>query len=460
MIEYKTSVIIPVYNTEMYLDECLQSVLNQTQEEVEIIVVDDGSTDNSSNIIEEYAKKYSNIFVYHQENKKLGAARNYGMQKARGQYIFFLDSDDSLKSDSLEYLYELAKKNDLDVITFDADVINDMRIYQYSSEKYNRGYLSIDEKKIWSGKSFFKKYFTLGGVYASACLQYIKREFLNENKIYFEEQVFYEDNDFTFRVYLNAEKLMYCSKKFYNRRYRENSIITSKYNIHHLNGALKASTLSIHYMLQNMFNYDFHVSFQTYCSSLISLLYKVVVDIKLENNKYFQEFFEILLKLDDCIVSNFMCGLAEDYLSFITYLLKRQELSIQVKQKLEQVHLILEKRMRAIAIKVVGAITQYEEEKKICIYGCGKIADKVFEFIRNYCPNLIENVIFAKTIAKENEKYRDLYDIKSIEQIKDENIGIVIIASSIYEREILDSLQRLYKNNYKYYSYRYFLELV
>ena len=106
MAEYKTSVIVPVYNTEKYLDECIQSILRQTQKEVEIILVDDGSTDHSYEIMCHYAEQHTNVRIFQQENKKLGAARNLGMKYANGKYYFFLDSDDYIKENCLEELYD------------------------------------------------------------------------------------------------------------------------------------------------------------------------------------------------------------------------------------------------------------------------------------------------------------------------------------------------------------------
>ena len=96
MNEIKVSVIIPVYNTENYLRECLDSVLAQTLREIEVICVDDGSTDNSLNILKEYQNKDTRIVVLTQENRSAGAARNYGLSIAKGKYLSFLDSDDFL----------------------------------------------------------------------------------------------------------------------------------------------------------------------------------------------------------------------------------------------------------------------------------------------------------------------------------------------------------------------------
>ena len=112
----KISIIIPVYNCEKYLEECLDSVLRQTLKEYEIICVDDGSTDCTIDILKKYAEQDFRIKVLHQKNQGAGVARNLGLKHAEGEYIAFLDSDDYyLDTDALMCMYEICKKNDVDV---------------------------------------------------------------------------------------------------------------------------------------------------------------------------------------------------------------------------------------------------------------------------------------------------------------------------------------------------------
>ena len=118
MNEIKVSVIIPVYNTENYLRECLDSVLAQTLREIEVICVDDGSTDNSLNILKEYQNKDTRIVVLTQENRSAGAARNYGLSIAKGKYLSFLDSDDFFDKELLRKAYKNAEKNNADIVVY------------------------------------------------------------------------------------------------------------------------------------------------------------------------------------------------------------------------------------------------------------------------------------------------------------------------------------------------------
>ena len=114
----KVSVIIPIYNTEKYLKECLNSVINQSLVDIEIICINDGSTDNSIEILNEFKKQDGRISVISQDNQGQAVARNKGLSLANGEYIYFMDSDDILDLTALEKVYSLSKENDLDLIIF------------------------------------------------------------------------------------------------------------------------------------------------------------------------------------------------------------------------------------------------------------------------------------------------------------------------------------------------------
>ena len=155
----KTSVIIPVYNTEKYLCECLESVLNQSQKELEIIAVDDGSTDCSLDILHRYKKLYSNIQVYSQENKRQGVARNNGLQQAKGEYIYFLDSDDTIDPETLEDCYKYAKEKNLDIVLFDSKVIIEGELPDgFQPDSFDRRKIVTEHKKIYTGIEFLERY--------------------------------------------------------------------------------------------------------------------------------------------------------------------------------------------------------------------------------------------------------------------------------------------------------------
>ena len=116
---YKISVIIPVFNSSLYLDHCLSTVVNQTLKDIEIILIDDGSTDDSLNVIKNYAKKYNNIKYTSKENEGQAIARNIGIQMSSGEFITFIDSDDYIELNMLEKLYNIAKSDNSDIVLCD-----------------------------------------------------------------------------------------------------------------------------------------------------------------------------------------------------------------------------------------------------------------------------------------------------------------------------------------------------
>ena len=117
----KVSIIVPVYNVEKYLDKCLKSLVNQTLKDIEIIVVNDGTKDNSQKIVDKYVKKYPKLVKsYIKENGGLSSARNYGLKYVNGEFISFIDSDDWVRKDMFEKMYQKAKKEDLDIVICDS----------------------------------------------------------------------------------------------------------------------------------------------------------------------------------------------------------------------------------------------------------------------------------------------------------------------------------------------------
>ena len=147
MMNPSVSVVVPVYNVEMYLKECLDSLINQTFKDIEIICVNDGSTDNSLNILNEYASKDERIKVFSKENSGPGPTRNFGIDNAQGEYLLFVDSDDWLDLDAIKILYETSKSQDLDLLIFLAEDYDDLQDKFYEEDYYNNSLLpnSFDE---------------------------------------------------------------------------------------------------------------------------------------------------------------------------------------------------------------------------------------------------------------------------------------------------------------------------
>lgn len=181
------SVIVPVYNTEKYIRKCIESILNQTFTDFELILIDDGSTDNSGKICDEYAVKDSRINVIHQKNSGVSVARNIGLDNASGTYVAFVDSDDYIRDIGLEVLLN-------DIITYNADI---------SCAAPGRRKVSLEESscRIWQGIEALKKSLTDNGNTRSVCRKLYRRDFVGE--IRFEEgRSIHEDGFFVFRCFL------------------------------------------------------------------------------------------------------------------------------------------------------------------------------------------------------------------------------------------------------------------
>lgn len=207
----KISVIVPFYNVEKYIDKCLNSLINQTLEDIEIIIVNDGSKDTSETIAKEYASKYENKIVYlEKENGGLSDARNYAMTYATGEYIAFLDSDDYVEFDMYEQMYKKAKKEN-------ADIVECNFLWEYPNE-------TIESK----GRIYKDKHDILLNARVVAWNKLIKRELIEKTKVKFPYGLRYEDVEFFYKLIPYINKLEIVNKSFVHYVQRDNSISNSQ----------------------------------------------------------------------------------------------------------------------------------------------------------------------------------------------------------------------------------------
>lgn len=250
----KVSIIIPVYNVEKYLAECLESVVQQTLQEIEIICVDDGSTDNSLNILNSYGKTDKRIKIIKlEQNFGQSFARNRGLEKAKGEYIYFLDSDDMIEKNAMEILTEEAEEHNLDVIFFDGKIIYENEQLQSRFKDYKtmrRG----KYESIKTGEQLFGDFINNSEWSCSVPRQFWNRCFLAEKKIFFYEGIVHEDELFSFVAVLQAERAEYIKKPFFYRRFRENSTMTSKISATNFCGYFTAYYFMNQFAYQNNFH--------------------------------------------------------------------------------------------------------------------------------------------------------------------------------------------------------------
>lgn len=221
------SIIIPVYNVEKYLRECLDSVVRQDYPDYEVLCINDGSTDTSLDILEEYAKKYEFVKVYSKKNGGLSSARNYGMRIAKGRFIFFLDSDDMLADENcLSFMADSMNKFSLDALYFDGESFFENETLYERNHAYRTAYKRGKSYGTYSkGMYLFKELVENGDYYVQVSLQCFRMDFLEKNGLGFVDKAIYEDNLFTFKAMLLAGNVMHQKKTVLLRRIREGSII-------------------------------------------------------------------------------------------------------------------------------------------------------------------------------------------------------------------------------------------
>ncbi len=210
------SIIVPVYNVEDYLRNCLDSILNQSYEDYEVIVVNDGTKDNSQDIIDEYVKKDNRVKGYKKKNGGLSDARNFGVGKAKGDYLLFLDSDDSINNLLLEELNKEIEKNHPEMIRFQVVKVGKDKEEDKSALFENK--TGPEAFRLLANNDYF--------VTAWSCVY--ERDFWMKNKFEYTLGVYHEDYGLTPYVYMKAKKLSSIDYVGYNYYVRDNSIINDK----------------------------------------------------------------------------------------------------------------------------------------------------------------------------------------------------------------------------------------
>jgi glycosyltransferase involved in cell wall biosynthesis len=226
-LKSKVSIIIPVYNSEKYLDECLTSVVNQTLKEIEIICVNDGSADGSKDILQTFASRDDRIRVADIPNSGQGEARNTGIQLATGTYIGFVDSDDCIEPEMFETLYNAAEQSMADIAYGFTRCFSDVREtgisfpYYDNEQKYFAG---EGDKKVLSGDEVF---LALPGMTVVAWNKIYKKELVDTHGIWFGNGRIHEDIPFSFKAVLNASRICIVRKQLYHYRVNARSTMNS-----------------------------------------------------------------------------------------------------------------------------------------------------------------------------------------------------------------------------------------
>ena len=233
-MKYKFSIIIPCYNIEKYISKTLESVFNQTFKDFEIILINDGSKDNTGEILDDYSKKYKRIKVVHKENEGVSEARNIGIRNATGEYIYFLDGDDLIESTLLERANEVFKNDKIEIFSFGFNMVyEDGKIKRrYSEEEY--------DSKIINSKEFLSLFFNKKAG-QHMCSFIVKKDII-ENKIFFTKGLERgEDLEFQIKMLLRDVNLFYDKTPFFKYVSRNGSVVQSKVKLNIFNFHIKTS---------------------------------------------------------------------------------------------------------------------------------------------------------------------------------------------------------------------------
>ncbi len=284
MNKFKVSVIIPVYNVEQYLRQCLDSVVNQTFKDIEIIIINDCSTDNSINIIEEYKNRYSNIKLINQNlSEGCYKARNIGLEKATGEYIGFVDGDDYIELDMFEKMYSQAKQTNADIVLCNFYTLftktNEIKKTIFSKTinllKKTNNKLTGAEKVIFDYSAIWNKIY--------------KREFLIENNISFHSQLHMaDDNFFNIVSLLKAKTIVHLQDALYYYRKQRTDSITKSGNENNFNCIEVAKEIMNYIKKENLDNFNLYIN-----KFVLDLTFLGYIRINDDNkNKYFNQMNE------------------------------------------------------------------------------------------------------------------------------------------------------------------------
>ena len=268
----KISIIIAVYNVEKYLKQCLDSLVNQTLQDIEIIFTDDGSTDNSLNILKEYRQKDNRIKIIEQENQGPGIARNNALDIATGKYIMIVDPDDWLELDACELAYNQIEQNQNDLVIFDYKRFDETsgkfiddgdKFYPYK-DCIDNPHINVAEQK----ENFIQNAFAWQKIY--------NKKFLDNNSIRFLPKYLGEDAPFAALSIMQSTDISILNKPLYNYRVRSNS---ASYDTERWNEHVSSKIFVLDYVISNNFKKNIISKYLEYLFNSLKFWYKIYADM-------------------------------------------------------------------------------------------------------------------------------------------------------------------------------------
>ncbi|MDE6845117.1 MAG: glycosyltransferase [Lachnospiraceae bacterium] len=394
----KVSVIVPVYNTESMLENCIESLLAQTLKEIEIIFVDDKSTDSSTDILYKYQKKDHRInIICNEENIGAALSRNRGLDIAKGKYIQFVDSDDYLEPDALENLYILSEQHNSEMCYLGMH----LHIENNISETGLREGILRNYPKVYNGREIIGEFVKNNDFFLYLCSVFYKSSFIKENGLRYKKLSIGEGGDFILRALCLAEKVIVCPKKYYRYRIHEKSISRGA------NAKIKLLIGQITQYIDILQYYSQHedaVGLQPFLEDQYKKIAGGILNLSASDKQDVEK------------------GLETAFAKYIFRILQ-QETKIYGIEFSEEI------------------LTRIRQKSHVIIYGAGYVSKEIIELLQKYG---IEIAGFA--VTKRNEAQRSMYghhiyEIQELKAYKDDAI-VLIAANKIYNQEIEGILEK------------------
>ena len=392
------SIVVPVYNVEKYVCECLDSILRQKFDDYEIVCIDDGSKDGSLDLLRQYESKDKRVKVITQKNMGLSAARNTGLEYSTGRYVMFVDSDDLLVDEALYDLSESLLSYSVQIIYYNtAKLIYENGVDRdFSKEEYYRVRNIYPDVK--TGREHLTELIENDDFVDSACLALIEKDWLEKNGIHFVPGAYYEDSIFILECFFRAKTVHHMNRGLYLYRIRKNSIMTEKYSFANLKWRL----------------WQF--------SECLRMLYSYELD---EREK------DALTKYSRQIMAN------------INYIYKTLSNGENIdNQKLDSIANLLVDVMGLTKsqsynadLEMEGLLSEICKADRIVLYGAGIVGDKLYRILK--VESLDKKIIGYATTNKSSIEKKNGYLVKQLEDFSNNEVDILIISSSRYQNDML-----------------------
>lgn len=399
------SIIVPVYNVESYLAECLDSIVNQTYQDYEIICINDASTDSSYEKMLFYAERYPQIKTVNNEcNRGLSFCRNVGMDLAKGEYILFVDSDDMLYPDALSILDRAVAQNSVEMVCFGFTLQNESR---GAKERGSEGLKADWHQGIQTGQKWFMEMSQKDAFCWCACTRLCKRDFLTEQKLKFYEGIVHEDVLHTFQCALKASTVICIKENIYIYRKREGSI-TSSMSERRLDSLIIVLGEILAYWITSDLEPE--------------------VDRAIERCIY-SYFFPLIHKMMALFPEHKQMGIGTIADQFLLDLVKNSS-----KQRFHYVHLSVEE------------LKQIKEYDHVIVYGAGTVATELLTYLMNYQIGIKAVAVSDKSINPPKILNINVYQIEELINLK-ESVLVMIGVVNRCRLPILEKLESLgFKN--------------